>query len=54
MFTIRRANCIKKESKNELVLPWINSNKDTVDRIDHKKIKEVIVLIEHYINNKMW
>ncbi|NFF94816.1 hypothetical protein FC767_07835 [Clostridium sporogenes] len=54
MFTIRRANYIKKENKNELVLPWINSNKDTVDKIDCKKIKEVIVLIECYINNKMW
>lgn len=54
MFTIRRANFIKKEGKNELALPWISTNEDTVDKIDYKKLKGVISLIEHYINNIMW
>ncbi|EJO5346755.1 hypothetical protein NRP93_000811 [Clostridium botulinum] len=54
MFTIRRVNFIKEENKNQLGLPWINSNEDTVDKIDYKKIKEVIGIIQHYISNKMW
>lgn len=54
MFTISRANYIKKENKNGLDLSWINSNNDTVDKIDYKKIKQIIEVIGYYINNKMW
>ncbi|WP_251861735.1 hypothetical protein [Clostridium sp. Marseille-Q2269] len=41
MFTITRANFIKEEGKNELALPWISTNEDTVDKIDYKKLRKL-------------